>query len=98
MLKDIAILTGGTVIAEEVGLSLEKATLNDLGKAKKIVAEKENTTIIDGAGKASDIKARIDNIRQQIEDATSEPAMNRIGGRSSGLLTRPGGYRARRAR
>jgi chaperonin GroEL len=72
MLKDIAILTGGTVIAEEVGLSLEKATLNELGKAKKIVAEKENTTIIDGAGKASDIKARVDNIRQQIEDATSD--------------------------
>jgi chaperonin GroEL len=72
MLKDIAILTGGTVIAEEVGLSLEKATLNDLGKAKKIVAEKENTTIIDGAGKTSDIKARIENIRQQIEDATSD--------------------------
>jgi chaperonin GroEL len=72
MLKDIAILTGGTVIAEEVGLSLEKATLNDLGKAKKIVAEKENTTIIDGAGKTSDIKARVDNIRQQIEDATSD--------------------------
>jgi len=72
MLKDIAILTGGTVIAEEVGLSLEKATLNDLGRAKKIVAEKENTTIIDGAGKAGDIKARVDNIRQQIEDATSD--------------------------
>ncbi len=72
MLKDIAILTGGTVIAEEVGLSLEKATLNDLGKAKKIVAEKENTTIIDGAGKSADIKARVDNIRQQIEDATSD--------------------------
>jgi chaperonin GroEL len=72
MLKDIAILTGGTVIAEEVGLSLEKATLNDLGKAKKIIADKENTTIIDGAGKASDIKARVDNIRQQIEDATSD--------------------------
>jgi chaperonin GroEL len=72
MLKDIAILTGGTVIAEEVGLSLEKVTLNDLGKAKKIVADKENTTIIDGAGKAGDIKARVDNIRQQIEDATSD--------------------------
>jgi chaperonin GroEL len=72
MLKDIAILTGGTVIAEEVGLSLEKATLNDLGKAKKVVAEKENTTIIDGAGKASDIKARVENIRQQAEDATSD--------------------------
>jgi len=72
MLKDIAILTGGTVIAEEVGLSLEKATLNDLGRAKKIIVEKENTTIIDGAGKASDIKARVDNVRQQIEDATSD--------------------------
>jgi chaperonin GroEL len=72
MLKDIAILTGGTVIAEEVGLSLEKATLNDLGKAKKIVADKENTTIIDGAGKSSEIKGRIEQIRRQIEDATSD--------------------------
>ena len=72
MLQDIAILTGGTVISEEVGLSLEKATLNDLGQAKKIVVEKENTTIIDGAGKASDIKARIESIRQQIEEATSD--------------------------
>jgi chaperonin GroEL len=72
MLKDIATLTGGTVIAEEIGLSLEKATLNDLGKAKKVVADKENTTIIDGAGKSADIKARVDNIRQQIEDATSD--------------------------
>ena len=72
MLQDIAILTGGTVISEEVGLSLEKATLNDLGEAKKIVVEKENTTVIDGKGKASDIKARVEQIRQQIEDATSD--------------------------
>jgi len=72
MLQDIAILTGGTVISEEVGLSLEKATLNDLGKAKKIVVEKENTTIIDGAGKASDIKGRIEQIRAQIEEASSD--------------------------
>jgi chaperonin GroEL len=72
MLQDIAILTGGTVISDEVGLSLEKATLNDLGEAKKIVVEKENTTIIDGAGKQSDIKARIESIRQQIEEATSD--------------------------
>ena len=57
MLQDIAILTGGTVISEEVGLSLEKATLNDLGEAKKVIVEKENTTIIDGKSKASDIKA-----------------------------------------
>jgi chaperonin GroEL len=72
MLADIAILTGGTVISDEVGLSLEKASLNDLGEAKKIVVEKENTTIIDGAGKASDIKARVESIRQQIEEATSD--------------------------
>jgi chaperonin GroEL len=72
MLQDIATLTGGTVISDEVGLSLEKATLNDLGEAKKIVIEKENTTLIDGAGKASDIKGRIESIRQQAEEATSD--------------------------
>jgi chaperonin GroEL len=72
MLQDIAVLTGGTVISDEVGLSLEKATLNDLGEAKKIVVEKENTTIIDGAGKQADIKARIESIRQQVEEATSD--------------------------
>jgi chaperonin GroEL len=72
MLQDIAILTGGTVISDEVGLQLEKATLNDLGEAKKIVVEKENCTIIDGAGKAVDIKARIESIRQQVEEATSD--------------------------
>jgi len=72
MLQDIAVLTGGTVISDEVGLSLEKATLNDLGEAKKVVVEKENTTIIDGAGKQSDIKARIESIRQQAEEATSD--------------------------
>jgi chaperonin GroEL len=72
MLQDIAVLTGGTVISDEVGLSLEKATLNDLGEAKKVVVEKENTTIIDGAGKPADIKARIESIRQQAEDATSD--------------------------
>jgi chaperonin GroEL len=72
MLQDIAVLTGGTVISEEVGLQLEKATLNDLGEAKKIVVEKENSTIIDGAGKAGDIKARIESIRQQVEEATSD--------------------------
>jgi len=72
MLQDIAVLTGGTVISDEVGLQLEKATLNDLGDAKKVVIEKENTTIIDGAGKPSDIKARIESIRQQAEEATSD--------------------------
>jgi len=72
MLQDIAVLTGGTVIAEEVGLTLEKATLADLGQAKKIVVEKENTTIIDGHGKTAEIKARIGQIKQQIEEATSD--------------------------
>jgi chaperonin GroEL len=72
MLQDIAVLTGGTVISDEVGLSLEKATLNDLGEAKKVVVEKENSTIIDGKGKNSDIKARVDQIRRQIEEATSD--------------------------
>jgi len=72
MLQDIAILTGGQVISDEVGLSLEKASLNDLGEAKKIVVEKENTTLIDGHGKSADIKARVGQIRQQIEEATSD--------------------------
>jgi len=72
MLQDIAILTGGTVISEEVGLSLEKATLNDLGSAKKIQISKEETTIIDGAGKKQNIEARTTEIRRQIEDTTSD--------------------------
>ncbi len=72
MLQDIAILTGATVIAEEVGLSLEKATLNELGSAKKIQVAKEETTIIDGAGTESDIKARCEQIRSQVEETTSD--------------------------
>ena len=72
MLQDIAILTGGVVISEEVGLSLEKATLDDLGQAKRIEIGKENTTIIDGFGNAAQIEARVAEIRQQIETATSE--------------------------
>src|SRR3982751_3595552 len=63
MLQDIAVLTGGTVISDEVGLQLEKATLDDLGDAKKVVVEKENTTVIGGAGKGADIKARVESIR-----------------------------------
>ncbi len=72
MLQDIAILTGGTVISEEVGLSLEKATLDDLGTAKKVSISKEETTIIDGAGSADDIKARCEQIRAQIEETSSD--------------------------
>jgi len=72
MLEDIAILTGGKVIAEEVGLTLEKIGLADLGQAKRVEIAKENTTLIDGAGKAADIEARVKQIRVQIEEATSD--------------------------
>jgi chaperonin GroEL len=72
MLQDIAILTGGQVISDEVGLSLEKTTLADLGSARKIVVAKENTTIIDGAGKPDEIKGRVEQVRRQIEEATSD--------------------------
>ena len=72
MLQDIAILTGGTVISEEVGLTLEGATLDDLGTAKKIQAGKENTTIVDGAGAAADIEARVKQIRGEIEETSSD--------------------------
>jgi len=72
MLQDIAILSGGTVISEEVGLSLEKATLDSLGTAKKVVISKDETTIIDGAGDKQDIAARTEQIRRQIDEATSD--------------------------
>jgi chaperonin GroEL len=72
MLEDIAVLTGGTVVSEEVGLSLEKATLDSLGSAKKISITKENTTIIDGAGDPSKIEGRVKQIRAQIEESTSD--------------------------
>jgi chaperonin GroEL len=72
MLEDIAVLTGGTVVSEEVGLSLEKATLEELGSAKKIQITKENTTIIDGAGNHDDIEGRVKQIRAQIEESTSD--------------------------
>lgn len=72
MLEDIAILTGGRLIAEELGIKLENVKLDDLGKAKRIVVDKENTTIIEGAGKSSDIKARISQIKLQIEETKSD--------------------------
>jgi chaperonin GroEL len=72
MLEDIAILTGGTVIAEELGLKLENASLKDLGRAKRIEVAKEDTTVIDGAGEKAAIEARVKNIRKQIEEATSD--------------------------
>jgi chaperonin GroEL len=72
MLEDIAILTGAQVISEELGQKLEAAQLTDLGRAKRVTISKDNTTIIEGAGKAGDIKARCETIRKQIEDSTSD--------------------------
>jgi chaperonin GroEL len=72
MLEDIAVLTGGKLIAEELGLKLEQVTLKDLGHAKRITVDKDNTTLIDGAGKKSDIEGRVKAIRTQIEDCTSD--------------------------
>jgi chaperonin GroEL len=72
MLEDIAILTGGQVISEDLGIKLENVTLPMLGKAKKVIIEKENTTVVEGAGKAEDIKGRCNQIRAQIEETTSD--------------------------
>ncbi len=72
MMQDLAVLTKATVISEEVGLSLEKATLDDLGTAKRITISKDNTVIVDGAGSAKEIKARVEQIRTQVENSTSE--------------------------
>ena len=72
MLQDLAVLTGATVISEDLGISLESIQLSDLGQAKRVVVEKENTTVIEGAGKAADIKGRVDQLRHQIDDTTSD--------------------------
>jgi chaperonin GroEL len=72
MLEDIATLTGGRVVSEEAGFKLENATVADLGKAKRVTIDKDNTTVVEGAGKAADIKSRVGQIRRQIEDTTSE--------------------------
>ena len=72
MLEDIAILTGGTVISEDLGIKLEKVALNMLGRAKKVTIDKDNTTVVDGAGKKADISARVNQIKAQIEETTSD--------------------------
>ena len=72
MLQDIAIMVGGQAIFEDLGIQLENVQLSDLGRAKKIVVDKDNTTIIEGAGKTADIKARIDQIRKELESSTSD--------------------------
>ena len=72
MLQDLAVLTGGTVITEDLGISLDSVQLSDLGKTKRVVIDKDNTTIVEGAGKNADIKGRVEQIRRQIEETTSE--------------------------
>ncbi|MCB9659059.1 MAG: chaperonin GroEL [Polyangiales bacterium] len=72
MLQDIAILTGGSVVSEDLGIKLENVSVSDLGKAKHVTVDKDNTTIVDGAGKKADIKGRIETIRRQVEDTTSD--------------------------
>ena len=72
MLQDIAVLTGGQAISEDLGIKLEKVTLAMLGKAKKVLIDKENTMIVDGAGKKADIEARVNQIKAQIEETTSD--------------------------
>src|SRR5262249_2914528 len=72
MLEDIAVLTGGQVISEDPGIKLENVTLDMLGRSKKVRVEKENTTIVDGSGKKADIQARINQIKAQIEETTSD--------------------------
>src|SRR5262249_34751185 len=72
MLEDIAILTGGKVISEDLGIRLENVKLEDLGRAKKVTVDKDNTTIVEGAGKAADIQGRVATIRRQIEETTSD--------------------------
>ncbi len=98
MLEDIAILTGGTVISEDLGIKLENVKLAGLGKAKKILIEKENTTIVEGSGKKPDIQGRCAQIRAQIEETTSDYDREKLqerlttsasGSRSSARRSRP---------
>jgi len=85
MMQDIAVLTKATVISEEVGLSLEKATLDDLGTAKRITISKDNTVVVDGAGSAKDIKERVVQIRAMIENATSDYDIEKLQERQAKL-------------
>ena len=80
MLEDIAVLTNGRVISEDLGINLENITLNDLGSAKRVVIDKDNTTIVEGEGTTEAIQGRIDQIRRQIEDTTSDYDREKITG------------------
>src|ERR1700704_6402838 len=86
MLEDIAVLTGGRLIAEDLGIKLESVSLKDLGRAKRVVIDKDNTTIVDGAGKKSDIEARVKQIRARIEETTSDYDREKLQGRLAKLV------------
>src|ERR1043166_6969323 len=98
MLEDIAILSGGRLIAEELGMKLESVTLKELGRCKRIVVDKDNTTLIDGAGKKADIEGRIKQIRAQIEETTSDYDREKLQERLGGRGARGGGGGDRRGR
>src|SRR2546425_2363766 len=87
MLEDIAVLTGGKAITEDLGIKLESIKLNDLGRAKKVVVDKDNTTIVEGSGKSKEIEGRIKQIRAQIEETTSDYDREKLQER----LGKPGG-------
>src|SRR5262249_1566623 len=97
MLEDIAVLTGGRVIAEELGMKLENVTLQDLGRCKRIVVDKDNTTLVDGAGKKGDIEGRIKQIRAQIEETTSDYDREKLQERLAHLVGGGAGVRGRAA-
>src|SRR5256712_10808359 len=102
MLEDIAILTGGKAITEDLGIKLENVKLEDLGRAKKVTVDKENTTIIEGAGKPKDIEGRVKQIRPQIDETTSdydrEKLQERLGNLAGGVAANQGGAAAEAGR
>src|SRR5207237_5051451 len=94
MLKDIAVLTGGQALTEDLGLKLESVTLKDLGRAKRITVDKDNTTLVDGAGKKAEIEARVKQIRAQIETTTSDYDREKLQERLAKLVGRVAGIKA----
>src|SRR5262249_58960071 len=98
MLKDIATLSGGQAITEDLGLKLESVTLKDLGRAKRVTVDKDNTTIVDGAGKKQDIEARVKQIRAQIEETTSDYDREKLQERLGELVRGGGGIKVGGAR
>ena len=96
MLQDIAILTGGQVISEELGLELKDATMDQLGRAKQVKVQKENTIIVDGAGSSDEIKARVHQIKAQIETTTSEFDKEKLAGAFGQAVRRCSGHQSRR--